>query len=201
MFFVLFMLFLTASFFAFLLFFRHRESLNGLSNSLHFNGILLYCLPPSLLFLHNGIQWVFMCQCKILTLCIRYLLFEDLPNFLAIFFHVSWFTHQILFSIFIRVLNLVSPIVHPVHTVEVGSWNKTSLHLHPLQFLVMSLFLQFLLHFKTLPVDLPLFFFSLPNLLDVLHRSGMPDLLHQVIESHCRISSLKYYNIILHQLN
>lgn len=140
-----------------------------------------------------------MCQSKILAFCVCYLFFENLSNFLAVFLHVGWLAHQILFSILIRVLNLISPIVHPVHTVEMRSRNEASLHLHPLQVFVMSLLLKLFLHFQVLPVYLSLFLFGLPHLLDVLHRSGMPDLLHQVIESHCRISSLKYYNITVIQ--
>lgn len=77
-------------------------------------------------------------------------------------------TSQILL-IRLLLLNLVSPVIHPLHPVQVGLGNETSFNLNPLELFIVSLLLKLLCSFFLLFVDLFLFLFLFPDLLDIFH--------------------------------
>lgn len=123
-----------------------------------------------------------MQQLEILTPLVGYFLLEDvLERFIS---RIGLFlTGKVLFVGFL-LLNFIAPIVHPLHPIKMRARDESCFNLDPLEFIVMLFFQQFLGAFSLLFVDFLLLLLDLPYLLDVLHRSGVPYFLVEVVQTH-----------------
>lgn len=142
--------------------------LNRLINLLHLNRIIHHRLPRPLLLPQNRKHRILMSQHKILALRIRNLFFEDLFDFMFLRRTCYGLTSQVLFGVFL-ILNAIAPVIHPVHTVEMGTGDEPGLDLQLFELLVVTLLLEFLFHLEVLAVDLALFLLGQPHFLDVFH--------------------------------
>lgn len=119
---------------------------------------------------------------EILTPLVGYFLLKDVfEGFLS---RLGLFlTGKVLF-VSLLLLNLVAPIVHPLHPIEMRPRDESSFDLDPLELIVVLFFQQFLGTFSLFLVDFLLLLLDLPHLLDVLHRARVPHLLVQVVQTH-----------------
>jgi hypothetical protein len=77
--------------------------------------------------------------------------------------------------------NLIAPIVHPFHSIEMGAGDKASFDLNPLEFIIMLFFQQLLGALSRFFIEFLLYLFDLPDLLYVFHGSGVPYLLIEIV--------------------
>lgn len=101
----------------------------------HLDGVIGDGIPYCFLFLHDLVHGILVQQLKVLALIIGYLLLEDmLEVFIACF---CYFLSGEEFLIGLLLCNFVAPVIHPLHPVEMRARNESSLHLYPLQLIVM----------------------------------------------------------------
>lgn len=133
----------------------------------HLDGVIGDGIPHSFLFPHDLVHGILVQQLEVLTFLIGYLLLEDMFEvFIACF---CYFLSGEKFLIGLLLCNFIAPIVHPLHSVKMRARDESSLHLNPLQLIVMLLLQQLLCTLSRLFVDLLLLLLHLPHLLDVLH--------------------------------
>ena len=167
---------------AFLQVLRQVLLLHLLDYVAHFDGVVGDGVLIGLFLLHDLKHGILVQQLEIFTSLVGYFLLEDvLEGFLS---RLGCFLTGKVFLVGLLLLDLVAPIIHPLHSIEVGTRDESCFHLDPFEFIVMLLFQQFLGTFSLLLVDLLLLLLNLPHLLDILHRPRVPYFLVEVVQTH-----------------
>jgi hypothetical protein len=105
----------------------------------HLDGVVDYGIFFGFFVLHDLEHGIFVEELEILTFSVGYFLLEDVFAIILISRFGCLFAGEELL-IGLLLLDLVAPVVHPLHTVEMRARNESCLNLDAFKFIVMLLF-------------------------------------------------------------
>jgi len=110
---------------------RHILFFDFFDDVSHFDGIVKKGVSSCFFFLHDGIHGVFVEELEVLTFGVGDLLLADVLAFRVLATIGCLLPCQI-FLIGLLLVDLVAPVVHPLHAVEMGTGDETSFYLNSL---------------------------------------------------------------------